>query len=179
VKIAASSSLEDVAFVVCTALSKAGITAVRSGGGAAAIYAPEAKQTDDLDFILDFKIGDQRPNSEILLALDFELIGRGMYRHPLIPFTLDFPDGPLAVGDEVITSWNSLRQEGLILHIVSPTNCVRDRLAAAIHWHDPASAVQAAAVASLHEADLELIRTWCIAEGGFRQFEMFRPLIRT
>lgn len=38
------SSLRDVAFEVCTALDRVGVTAVLSGGGAATLYAPHAIQ---------------------------------------------------------------------------------------------------------------------------------------
>jgi hypothetical protein len=53
------SSLVDVAFAVCTALDRDGITAVLTGGSAATFYAPEAYQSEDADFVLSF---DARPS---------------------------------------------------------------------------------------------------------------------
>lgn len=50
--ITATSSLVDVAFAVGTALERAGITAVLTGGSAATFYAPDAYQSSDLDFLI-------------------------------------------------------------------------------------------------------------------------------
>ena len=51
------------------------------------------------------------------------------------------------MGDEVILRWDTIRREAQLLNLLTPTDCVRDRLAAAIHWHDASSIHQAAAVA--------------------------------
>lgn len=167
-------TVSEVAFEVGTVLAEASIEAILSGGGAATIYAPEAYQTRDLDFILMSRRASGLP----ILALGFRTIpGTGMYDHPDIPFTLEFPPGPLAVGDEVITSWEILRDGERTLSILTPTDCVRDRLAAAIHWRDRASLVQAAAVAKRQKIDLDRVRTWCVAKGGERTFEDFMALL--
>lgn len=164
-------SIVDLAFEVGTALAQGGIVAVLSGGGAAATYAPEAYQTQDLDFVVQ----SARASVASILSLGFKPRGRsGMYEHPEIPFTLEFPPGPLAVGDEVIKTWNILCEEGRELNIISPTDCVRDRLAAAIHWRDEKSIAQAVAVAKRHLVDFEIVRRWCECEGGTKVFESFR-----
>ena len=80
-----------------------------------------------------FLFGDKRAIS--ILDLGFEASSvRGTYRHPGTPLTLEFLDGPLAVGGEVVSTWgfgSTLRAK--VLHIITPTDCVRDRLAAGIH----------------------------------------------
>jgi hypothetical protein len=168
--IRADMSIVEVAFEVGTALAEAGATAVLSGGGAAATYAPEAYQTQDLDFILQ----SARAKVDPVIGLGFRSRGRsGMYEHPDIPFTLEFPAGPLAVGDDVIREWSTLRDGDLQLNILSPTDCVRDRLAAAIHWRDEKSINQALAVAKLHPVDLAKVGVWCQTEGGEEVFATF------
>ncbi|RYD61758.1 MAG: hypothetical protein EOP84_35340 [Verrucomicrobiaceae bacterium] len=172
--ISADSTVTEVAFEVGNALAQAGIRAVLSGGGAATIYAPEAYQTRDLDFILLSRRASVGP----ILALGFKPIqGTAMYEHPDIPFTLEFPAGPVAVGDEVITEWAVLRDAGRELTLLTPTDCVRDRLAAAIHWKDWKSVEQAALVGRNHPIDLKKIEEWCAEEGGTRVFEEFRTLV--
>ena len=167
-------TIVELAFAVGTALTEGGVVAVLSGGGAAAAYAPEAYQTQDLDFVLQ----STRAKVDPILNLGFRPRGRsGMYEHPAVPFTLEFPPGPLAVGDEVIRVWKTLHEAGRELNIVTPTDCVRDRLAAAIHWRDEKSIDQAAAVAHHHPVDLEIVRAWCEKEGGARTFEAFRRLV--
>lgn len=163
-------TIVEVAFEVGTALADANVVAVLSGGGAAATYAPEAYQTQDLDFILQ----SARVKVDPILELGFRPRGRsGMYEHPDIPFTLEFPGGPLAVGDEVVREWMTLREADRQLNILTPTDCVRDRLAAAIHWKDEKSIEQALAVARRHSTDLSTIENWCRAEGGDAVFQSF------
>ena len=173
-----SCTIEDVAFIVGSTLDAAGIVAVLSGGGAATIYAPEAKKTEDLDFILALSMTDSMPSDAPILGLGFEREGRsGMYRHPNIRITLEFPTGPLAVGGEVIEKWETLRRGPMVLNVISPTDCVKDRMAAAIHWKDFDSIRQASEVAKRHPVDLDAVRKWCEAEGGLRQFEALRQSI--
>jgi hypothetical protein len=51
----AESTLTDVAFIVCTALERAGEPAVLCGGSAATFYAPEKYESRDLDFVLHLR----------------------------------------------------------------------------------------------------------------------------
>jgi hypothetical protein len=174
----ASSSLEDVAYAVCSALHRTGVIAVLSGGGAATAYAPEAYQSRDLDFILQFAAATFAPSAAPLLYLGFDRKG-ATFVHPDVPFTVEFPAGPLAVGNQIITEWNTLTRGDETLHIITPTDCVRDRLAAAIHWTDFASIDQAVAVARLHPINIDLVESWCLSEGGARQFAIFIRRLHT
>ena len=168
-------TIVEVAFEVGTALAEGRVIGVLSGGGAAATYAPEAHQTQDLDFVIQ----SLRANVEPILGLGFRRRrGSGMYEHPHIPFTLEFPRGPLAVGDEAIEAWDTLREGERSLNILNPTDCVRDRLAAAIHWNDLASIRQAVAVARRHTVDWAKIEGWCAAEGGAKTYARFVGQLR-
>jgi hypothetical protein len=53
-KISASSSLIDVAFIVCTALEQVGIQAVLVGGSATTLNRRHAYASRDLDFVISF-----------------------------------------------------------------------------------------------------------------------------
>ena len=98
-----------------------------------------------------------------------------MYVHPANPLTLDFPEGPLAVGCETIDKWDTLREGDQLLHILTPTDCVRDRLAGYLFWHDRQSLAAAVAVAKAHpdRLDLKLIEKWCSKEGEPEKFSDF------
>lgn len=168
-----STSLRELAFIVCTALHEAGVTAVLSGGGAATIYAPDVYQSRDLDFIFQFWAATVPPDRGPLERLGFTQRG-GTFHHPATQFTVEFPNGPLAVGDELIRSWDTLEEDNQTLHILTPTDCVRDRLA----WFfqratDFASLEQALGVAERHLVDLNLIRDWSIREGAQDKYEIF------
>ncbi len=171
-------TIEDVAFLVCTALKNAGVTVVLSGGGAASVYSPRANETRDLDFILHFAVA--MPSAAPILDLGFyETKSRGIYAHPDIPYTLEFLPGPLAVGDTVVTAWETWERDGKTLYIVTPLDCVKDRMAAAIHWRDANSARQAAAVACVRPIDVDALKSWCLAEGGSMAFNLFESFYRS
>jgi hypothetical protein len=122
------STLAEVAFAVCTALDRAGVTAVLTGGSAATVYAPAANQSSDVDFIITF--GGDGSGDDALTALGY-LAKNGAYVHAESPFPIEFPPGPLMVGGDNIVNWSTLRDEfGQLLHILTPTDSCRDRLAA-------------------------------------------------
>jgi hypothetical protein len=171
-------ALDEIAFRVCTAFQGKGFTAVLTGGGAASFYAPSAVQSRDLDFVLPFTLGESPPQ-QLLEELGFApSTARGTYAHPETPFTLEILKGPLAVGDETITSWATLVRDELVLHVIHPVDCVKDRLSAAIHWNDLSSAKQAAEVAKVQDIDLDQVKRWAVAEGGSMMFERFLTLVQ-
>jgi len=58
---------------------------------------------------------------------------RGRYfKHPESQFIIEFPVGPLAVGSEPVKQIDEIRFSTGVLRLISPTDCVKDRLAAII-----------------------------------------------
>jgi hypothetical protein len=174
VRVTPRSNLRKVAFLVCTALHKGGIEAVLTGGSAATVYAPRAYQSRDLDFIVTFRARESDAR-KILASLGYREV-RDHYEHSDNPLILEFPQGPLAVGGELIREWDTLRERGMLLHIIKPTDSCRDRLAGFLFWNDRGSLAQAVAVARAerHAVDIDVIRRWCRSEGkadAFREFE--------
>ena len=167
-----NASLGDVALEVCTALHEAGTTAVLSGGSAATWYAPDAYQSFDLDFIITLH---GPGGGEVLRALGFVESGQ-IYRHPATHFTLDFPKGPLAVGEDTLSEWRTERRGDQLLHVLTPTDACRDRLASFLFWNDFSGLEQALAVANARrrEVELPLIEDWCRRERHSPKFELFK-----
>lgn len=169
--ITATSSLVDVAFTVGTALDRVGITAVLTGGSAATFYAPDAYQSRDLDFVIT------------LHGTGGEAVLRGLgyrrdvdcYVHPASPFPLEFPPGPLMVGDDHIARWNTARREvDELVHVLTPTDSCRDRLAAFLFWNDFSGLEQALAVRRARsDVDLDQVRDWCVRSGHAPKWELF------
>ena len=175
----ANLSLKEIAFEICSAFDRAGITAVLVGGGAAAVHAPNAYETRDLDFVLHFELFGM-PSSEIITNLGFEeTANRGTYRHPSIPYTLEIMHGPIGIGGEYPNAWETQNiEDGQILHVFTPTQSVKDRLATAIHYRDFNSARQAAEIAKLHLIDLDEVKAWCDQEGGAMFYEIFAAYLK-
>jgi hypothetical protein len=176
--IRASSSLTDVAFAVCTALDQVGTKAVLTGGSAATYYAPEAYQSADLDFVITFR-GDDHAE-QALLNLGYKRHGQ-FYQHSESHFPLEFPPGPLMIGDELVTDWRTDRQGNLCLHVLSPTDSCRDRLAALLFWNDFSGLEQALAVCQTQwqHIDLSVIRNWCDSENAGQKFTFFEERLKT
>lgn len=172
------SSLREVAFAVCTALDRVGVTAVLTGGGAATLYAPEAIQSFDLDFVLEV-YSDKNSPGKALEELGFRREGHD-YRHRTSRFQLEFPVGPLAIGDERIERWTTLREGSGLLHVITATDSCRDRLAAFFHFHDRSALDQACAVyaAANKQVDLKSIRAWSQREGRLEAFLEFARRVR-
>ncbi|RYZ75280.1 MAG: hypothetical protein EOP06_32585 [Proteobacteria bacterium] len=175
-KIDANTSLRELAFIVCTAMDKANAEVVLSGGGAATVYAPDAYQSRDLDFIFAFW-SSFGISGKPLLDLGFRK-ENDLYRHDLTRYTVEFPAGPLAVGGEEIMHWNTLKEDGLLLRILTPTDCVRDRLSWFLLEGDYPALEQALAVATRTTIDLQIIEKWCKAEKAVKEFQIFEERYR-
>lgn len=163
--ITAASTLDDVAFAVCTALDRAGIEAVLTGGSAAVHYAPGVMQSYDADFILEFGV----PGSAVTAALatiGFSSHKNGFFEHPSSTFTVEFPAGPLAIGSEILRSFSTERRGDEILHVLAPTDAVRDRFMAFFAWGDVSALSSALAVAwAVEDAfQLDAFERWATRE---------------
>ncbi len=149
-----TSTLDDVCFAVADALEKHGISGVLTGGSAAAVYAPQEYTSADADFVLD----NEDPLSDVAMALHgigFERVERSrMFSHPTCSFTVEFPAGPLAVGGSYVRETRVLERSGIRLRILTRTDCVRDRLNAAV----------AVAAQDVGDIDMALIRKWTLGE---------------
>ena len=165
------SSLEDVCFAVCTALSRAGTVAVLTGGSAATYYAPHAYQSRDADFVITFS-SDTAHAGNALRALGYREIG-GTYHHDKNAFTVEFPPGPLAVGDDLIRSYDTVERDEQLLYILSRTDCIRDRLASFYFFGDRSALAAAIAVAQSGRVNLSSIKRWSEKEGEASRFAEF------
>ena len=95
------------------------------------------------------------------------------FRHPDSPHVIEFPPGPLAIGGHPVGRVEEMRLATGRLRIISPTDCVKDRLAAYFHWGDLQSLHQALQVARRRKVNLQEVRTWSRAEGTLRELEAF------
>jgi hypothetical protein len=175
VRIDADTSLPDVARAVCTALDRVGVTAVLTGGSAATYYAPAAYQSVDIDFVaVVFETEDPEDVEREFASLGYRL-ERDHYRHESSPFPLEFPAGPLAVGGDLVREWSTERTADGVLHVLRPTDCCKDRLAAFFHWNDRSGLAQALAVytATGKHVHLEEIEAWAEREGAVHQYAEF------
>lgn len=155
------STLEEVATIVCTALGEDEISVVLSGGAAVSIYSENEYESYDLDFV---PTGLARRVDRVMESLGFAKRSRH-WVHPRSAYWVEFPSGPVAIGDEVIHDFEELHSPVGLLRLLHPTECVMDRLSWFIHDADRQCLDQAVEVARRHPIKLKRIERWAAGEG--------------
>jgi len=167
-------SMEELAAYVCEALENEGIETVLSGGCCVELYSKGRYTSDDIDLIDRFN-GGHRKIKEVMKKLGFsEYKMKRYFVHPDTLLFIEFPRGPLGVGDAVVKEISSRKTETGILKLLTPTDCIKDRLAAYYHWNDRQSLDQAVWVACENEFDIKSIETWSRKEGMDEKFSEFK-----
>jgi hypothetical protein len=172
VKISAASTLRHVIQVVSRELEANGIRAVLTGGASASIHSDGEYVSHDLDYIIENRV-TQRQLDGALAAAGFRR-NVDKYIHPKSAFFVEFPRGPLAIGDDDLVSPVEVRVGRTIVLMLSATDACRDRLAAFYHWNDWQSLDVAVAIALRRRVGLAAIRGWSEREGKRAQFDEFR-----
>jgi len=158
VKSVGKMSIGELAAFVNTHLEKNGVRVVLTGGSCVTIYSKNTYVSYDLDFIEDAGT-DKKRIGEILKDLGFSQENRN-FIHPETPYYIEFPPGPLSIGAETVKQVDSMVFETGLLNLLSPTDCVKDRLAAYYHWNDLQCLEQALTVAEHQEIDLSEVMRW-------------------
>jgi hypothetical protein len=167
--ISKSMTLSDFAFVVYQSLKSRKIEAVLSGGAVVSVYTSNEYESRDLDFISPNLAKDI---NRAMVSMGFSKSGQN-YRHPNTEFTVEFPPGPLAVGDELLNDVKETTIGGRKIKILSPTDAIKDRLAGWFHFHDPQNLEQARMLYHAVGGDLKKIKKWAAGEGALEQFKVF------
>lgn len=175
-KVVPSDSLPEVAAKVGVQLADRGIRAVLTGGACVSIYTG-TYVSRDADFVLQ-SVVSQRVLDEALGELGFARTG-AEYTHPDSRFTVEFPPGPLSIGDDLAITPVEVRVGGFVLLGLSPTDSCRDRLAAFYHWNDRQSLSLAVGIARAQRVDMTAIRNWSEREGTPEAFEEFLRMVAT
>ena len=162
----------ELAAYVQTHLFKEGINVVLSGGGAVSFYSSDQYVSKDLDLINAVFVKRSRIKS-VMEKLGFQETGR-YFTNPGTNFFVEFPDGPLSVGEEPVKEVSEFKLETGNLRVVSATDCVKDRLCAFYFWNDQQGLAQAMLVAESQNVDLEEIKRWSKVEGKETEYGIFR-----
>jgi len=166
----------ELAGFVCSRLRQQGIDVVLSGGSCVSIYSQEKYVSQDLDFVTVTYPRRDRIRT-VMESLGFFVENR-CFRHPESKLLAEFPPGPLGVGEERVKRIDEIETESGVLRILSPTDCVKDRLAWYYHDKDLECLGQAVLVANSVEVDIEEIERWSAVEGKSREFREIRERLR-
>lgn len=164
---------EEIAAFVCSHLALCGIDVVLSGGSCVSIYSQNRYESFDFDFIPKNLFLKRKELVKALAPIGFTEKNR-YFEHPDTLYLLEFPAGPLTVGDEPVKEITERLYETGTLRLISPTDCVKDRLSGFYHWKDRQCLEQAVLVANECAVDLSEIERWSIAEGKIEGFAIFQ-----
>ena len=159
-------------------LEGADIETVLVGGAVVAVYTEGLYRSGDLDLVAHHS--DRQRIGAVLEEIGFESTKSRYFQHPdCSHLLLEFPPGPVELGNEFPVEPVKRVVEGREIHILSPTDCAKDRLAGYIHWGSRDLLDQAALVCQRQPAriDWDNLKRWCQNEGGSSQFKELEELV--
>ncbi len=166
----------EMAAVIVETLSSHGIEVALVGGGCVCVYTDERFGSFDLDFI---DLTYARRNAIVAALADIGFTPRGnskYFEHPDCRWSVEFPTGPLAIGEEQIPSDKLATLETAYgtVRLLSTTDSVKDRL---LWWYltsDSECWLQALDIATHHRIVWADLQRWHVAEGHAERFRAFR-----
>jgi hypothetical protein len=165
----------ELAALVCQHLANSGIEAVLTGGAVVTIYSENEYRSDDLDFICTARQSDL---IKAMASLGFTPDKGRYFVHPDTDLFIEFPAPPLAIGNEPVKTVAEKQLPTGVLKLLTPTQCVMDRLAALFHWGDRQAQRQAAMVAKHHTINWQEVERWSRGEGCVEKYRAFRKTLR-
>ena len=171
-------SIEQVANVVAEHLSNRGLDVTLVGGACVSIYSANAYQSLDVDFVSDAPI---RKIDAVMAEIDFQRKSTRHYEHQDCKYIIEFIPSPVAIGRQPISSFDKKHTRFGSMKLLTPTDCVKDRLAAFFHWNDYPSLDQALLVATRQKNKVSIneIMRWAEEEDKLDKFKIFLKKLGT
>jgi hypothetical protein len=163
--------IRKLAAFVCETLRKEGLEVTLSGGACAEIYSNRKYVTGDLDFVTTY-IGPENGKiiERVMKKLGFVHTGR-IYINPEVHYSIEFPPGPLGIGNEDRIRPVKMEFKTGTLSLLSATDCAKDRLVGYFHGNDLQCLEQAVMICSMNEVDMANIQKWSKSEGQQEKYK--------
>ena len=155
---------------ISTVLKDSGIHSVLVGGSCVSIYTSNQYQSYDLDFVSFDRLKDIK---KALETVGFKYDAKKYFKHEDCDFFIEFVTPPVSIGSELVKDLHQIKSENGVITLLSPTDCVKDRLAAYYHWNDRESLEQALMVANSQPVDLSVVEAWSKKENSLEKFKEF------
>lgn len=152
-------TLEETAAYICTKLKEKRIDVVLSGGSCMEIYTKSNFSSLDIDFIPNPSVTSKQIE-ETMLELGFEKVPPRYYKYYNNPNYIEFPTGPVSLGNQLTKEFNELKTQVGTLKLLTPTDCIKDRLCALVYHGGEECFNQAIAVAHLNLFDKDNLINW-------------------
>jgi len=170
----------ELAALVVTTLAAAGIDVVLVGGSCVCVYTNERFGSFDLDFV-DMSYARKKEIAAALAEIGFAPRGASKYfEREGCQWSIEFPSAPLAIGHEQITRERVAEVETAAgtIRLLSPTDCIKDRL---LWWYlenDGQCWEQALDIARNHKIKWSNLKAWHQGEGYIDEFNTFRQAVK-
>jgi hypothetical protein len=170
-------SIKKLTAIVSDHLKKNGIEVVLVGGGCVSLYSNNKYMSQDIDLVTETPLRKIIP---IMKEMGFENLTKGsrLFKNPKCEFLIDFVAPPLAIGDEPVYELNNIKTSLGSFNLLTPHDCVRDRLCAYFYWNDLQSLEQAVLVAETNKINFQKIKKWAISKGQLEKYKIFRKQYR-
>jgi len=153
------NSLEETAAYICTQLKEKRIDVVLSGGSCMEIYTKSNFSSLDIDFIPNPSV-TSKEIEKTMLELGFEKVPPRYYKYSNNPNYIEFPTGPVSLGNDLTKDFSELKTHVGTLKLLTPTDCIKDRLCALVYHGGEECFNQAIAVAHLNSFDKDNLIKW-------------------
>ncbi len=171
-KALADMAQEDLAAFVQSHLRTQGIDVVLTGGAVVALYSDGRYTSADIDLVEE-GFASAGKIKQAMAEIGFSKLG-GLYKNSETSYFIDFVAPPLSLGREPVKEIHELRLATGLLRLISPTDCVKDRLAAYFYFNDRQALEQAVMVAQARSVDLTEVQRWSEAEGMGEKYDDFK-----
>lgn len=168
--------IKQLAALISEKLRERGIDAILVGGACVSIYTKNRYLSFDLDFVT------HAPLKEVALVMKEVGFKRESSRHFVrtdCPFFIEFVAPPVAIGNEPIKENIKMKTRLGIVVMLTPTDSVKDRLAAYYHWNDPQALEQALLVAKAQKIKMQEVKRWSEKEGHAENYREFLLRLRS
>ena len=168
--------IKQLAALISVKLREHGIDAILVGGACVSIYTKNRYLSFDLDFVTHATLKEIAP---VLAEVGFK---RERSRHFIrsdCPFFIEFVAPPAAIGNEPIKDEAKLKTMTGTVVMLTPTDSVKDRLAAYYHWNDPQALEQALMVAKAQKINLREVKRWSEKEEHAEKYREFLIRLRS
>lgn len=166
-------TVKELASLINKHLVKHGLEAVLTGGSCVTVYSVNEYQSPDLDFVISTTEYRTKAIKEAMEEIGFKRRPDASFVHPNCPYFIEFIAPPLSIGSEPVKNISTIRTKLGYFRLLSPTDCVKDRLAAYYFWDDLQSLEQAKMVARRQKINYKEVKRWSKVEGYLKKFNEF------
>lgn len=168
--------IKQLAALVSVKLRERGIDTILVGGACVTIYTKNRYLSFDLDFVTHATLKEVAP---VLAEVGFNRESSRHFVRSDCPFFIEFVAPPVSIGNEPIREEAKMKTRMGTVIMLTPTDSVKDRLAAYYHWNDPQALEQALMVVKAQKINLREVKRWSEKEGHAEKYREFLIRLRS